>query len=162
MPPASLLRLNRHSLAPILIVGGRGAEREAVARAFHQESPLTGFPFLAMDCHYDARTLERALDCWLLPASHPKVFNPLVGVEGGMLFLDRLECLPPVTQQRVLLLLRRVGDEADAAGTSLPRRLAAGSRWYVPSNYGRRLDAELLDALDKIRVEVEGDGAGAE
>jgi len=154
-PPASLLRLNRHSLAPILVVGGRGVGREAVARAFHQESPLRGMPFLALDCRYDTATLERALECWMMPTSRPGVFNPLSGVAGGMLFLDQLECLPSATQQQLLLVSRRMGAEGDGDGLCLPRRLAAGSRWYVPSTYGRRLLPELLDAVDKIRVEVE-------
>jgi hypothetical protein len=146
-------------LAPILVVGGASPEREAIARAFHRDSCFHDRPFLGLDCSYDGRTLERALTCWLTPTSRPSTVNPLEAVAGGMLFLDNLECLPEATQRQLLLLSRRLCEESDAPVPRLPRRLAVGSRWHVPSRYGRRVIPELLDAVDKIRVKAGGDGS---
>ena len=64
-PPAHLLRLHRHSLVSILVTGGTADEREAMARAFHQASPIRERPFMVLDCGRDEPTLRRALQGWL-------------------------------------------------------------------------------------------------
>lgn len=152
-PPARLLRLHRHSLVSILVIGGAAGEREAMARAFHRASPLRDRPFMTLDCGRDESTLRRALQGWLLPASGVPNPNPLRDVEGGTLFLDRLERLSARAQQQLLVLAHHI---RGGPGTALkmPARLAAGSAAPRLDDPRPAIAPELLDCLDKIRVEV--------
>jgi len=159
-PPARLLHLHRHGVVSVLVTGGAACERESMARAFHQASPLRNRPFMTLDCGRDESTLRRALQGWLLPARGLPIPNPLRDVEGGTLFLDRLERLSAPAQQQLLVLAHRI---QGGPGTTLnmPARLAAGSAAPLLDDSPKEIAPELLDCLDKIRVEVGVAVAGA-
>jgi DNA-binding NtrC family response regulator len=150
-PPACLLRLHRHSLVSILVIGGTAPVREEMARAFHRASPLRDRPFMTLDCGRDESTLRRALQGWLLPARGGA--NPLRDVEGGALFLDRLERLSKPAQQQLLVLAHHIQGGPGTA-SNMPARLAAGSPTSLLDDSPKGIAPELLDCLDKIRVEL--------
>lgn len=150
-PPACLLRLHRHSLASILVIGGTASEREAMARAFHRASPIRDRPFMALDCGRDEAMLRSALQGWLLPGGG--VPHPLGDVEGGTLFLERIERLSPLTQQQLLVLAHHLRSGLER-GSNLPARLAAGCGTSLLDAPRPAIARELLDCLDKIRVEL--------
>lgn len=152
-PPASLLRLHRHSLVSILVVGGTAREREEMARAFHRTSPLCERPFMTLDCGRDESTLRRALQGWLLRARGLPSPNPLRHVQGGALFLDRLERLSTTTQQQLLVLAHHI-QSGDRTALNMPARLAAGLAAPLLDDSPKGIAPELLDCLDKIRVEL--------
>lgn len=153
MPPARLLRLHRHSLVSILVTGGTAREREAMAHAFHRTSPLRDRPFMALDCGHDESTLRRALQGWLLAANGVPHPNPLRDVEGGTLFLDRLERLSAPAQRQLLVLARHIQGHPGTAA-NLPARLAVGTAASLLDAPRAEIAPELLDCLDKIRVQV--------
>jgi len=138
------------------VTGGGEREREAMARAFHRASLLRHRPFLALDCGHDESILRRALQGWLLPAIGGPQPNPLHDVEGGTLFLDRLERLSRPVQQQLLELVHHIRGGHEAV-SNLPARLAAGSAALLLDDSPEGITPELLDCLDKIRVDV---GAG--
>jgi DNA-binding NtrC family response regulator len=161
-PPACLLRLHRHSLVSVLVTGGTAREREAMACAFHRASPLRDRPFMTLDCGRDQTPLRRALQSWLQPARGGLSPNPLRDVEGGTLFLDRLERLPAPAQQQLLVLARHIQRGPGAGANPMPARLAAGSAALPLDDSPKGIVPELLDCLDKIRVEVGVAVAGAD
>ncbi len=153
-PPASLLRLHRHSLSNLLVLGGTETQRLDVARAFHRTSPVCGGPFVAIDCARDQARLGRALQLWQLPDAAPSAVNPLSECERGTLFLDSIECLSAETQRLLLALVRRLeAARTDSPSPPGPLRLAAGSTDDLAEAVEqRRFSAALYDCLDKIRV----------
>jgi DNA-binding NtrC family response regulator len=160
-PPACLLRLHRHSLVSVLVTGGSEREREAMACAFHRASPLRDRSFLTLDCGRDESILRRALQDWLLATPGVPDPNPLRAVEGGTLFLDRLERLSKPVQQQLLELAHHIRGGHETA-SNIPARLAAGSPAPLLDDSPEGIAPELLDCLDKIRVDVGlGPGRGA-
>jgi hypothetical protein len=117
---------------------------------------------VALDCAREEAVLRRALQGWLLPASGGVEPGPLDVVGGGTLFLDRLEALPAPVQHQLLVLARRVQSGASEAAGPLPARLAAGSAGQRSEGPVEGIATELLDSLDKIRVEVTPGGAAGE
>jgi DNA-binding NtrC family response regulator len=156
VPPARLLRLHRHSLSNLIVLGGTGAERLAVARAFHRASPLRGAPFLGLDCGGEEPRLRCALQIWLLPETGGPWANPLHDCECGTLFLDSVGCLSSATQRLLLLFARRLhGDRTGARDEPGPCRLAVGSAEDLGGAVEeRRFSPALYDCLDKIRIEL--------
>jgi hypothetical protein len=109
---------------------------------------------MTLDCGRDQSTLRRALQGWLLPASGMVEPNPLREVGGGTLFLDRLERLPAPVQQQLLVLARHIQGGLGVGANPMPARLAAGSVALLLDDSPKEIAPELLDCLDKIRVEV--------
>lgn len=154
-PPASLLRLHRHSRANLLVMGGTRARRLAIVHEFHRASPLARAPFVAIDCTKDETPLARSLEQWLLASR-----GPLDGDDGapqriGVLYLDCISALTPTSQRLLLMIAHRLqGQEAEGTSTG-PRRLMAGDpHRIVRAAETGRFSGALLDHLDKIRVEL--------
>jgi len=148
--PSALLRLHRHSLAHVLVMGGTAERRAAMARAFHVESPLRAGPFLCVDCGHDEPAVQRAIRCWLSSIDRHSSDNPLRASERGTLFLDRIEELSEETQRLLLALVR-----AHASGVSdaWAGRLATGSAVELERAVaGGRFLSSLFDCLDKVRI----------
>ena len=156
LPPARLIRLHRHSLTHVLVVGGTAALRDQVARAFHRESPLRNGAFVPVDCAKDEDRLRVALRAWTGEGG-PADPNPLQAAEQGTLFLDAVERLSLDSQRLLLALARRMhgepggGSEGPCAG-----RLVVGNPRTLDEvvSDGRFLPA-LHDAVDKVRVDLE-------
>lgn len=155
-PPASLLRLHRHSLSNLVVLGGSEAQRLAAARAFHCASPARGGPFVALDCAREEARLRHALQLWLISDGAPAARNPLRECERGTLYLDAVEHLSDETQRLLLALTRRLEEDRQGAGpASGPLRLAVGNvEDLAEAVEQRRFSSALYDGLDKIRVRL--------
>lgn len=142
-----------HTL-PVLISGGVGAGKYAVARFIHEHSRL-GRPFEVLHCG----TLDTSVVDDQLFGHEPGAFTGATGramggferAEDGTLVLDDVDCLPPEKQAKLLeplerKVIRRLG------GT---REIATRCRVIATSN--KNLDALvakgllLPDLLDRLR-----------
>lgn len=130
-----LMALAAPTLAPVLIFGEPGTEREAIARCLHKNSVLADGPWMAFDCSkYSARELEEGLfGEESVSESGTVARRPgcLEQSRGGTLFLDDITALSLPLQQRLLRALatprierRRHGD----ARASEIRIIAGASR----------------------------------
>lgn len=157
-----LIRLHRHSLFHLLLVGGAAGERERLASAFHRGSPLRCGPFVCLEAERDEDRLRCALEHALSAVTREPPDNPLRESEGGTLFLDRVSRLSLATQQ---VLLRVLASLPGAAAATWPcfSRLAVGSDEPLEDAAAAgRFHPALFDILDKIRVELRpGTPAGA-
>ncbi len=155
-PPASLLRLHRHSLSNLVVLGGSEAQRAEIACAFHRSSPARGGPFVVLDCAREEQTLGLALRQWLVPGRDSPAANPLRDCENGTLFLAAVESLSAETQRLLLSMTRRAeegfGGQESARG---PLRLAVGSAEDLAEAVEeRRFSGALYDSLDKIQIRL--------
>jgi transcriptional regulator with PAS, ATPase and Fis domain len=76
---------------PILIVGETGTGKELLARAIHHDSARAGRPFVVFN---GAATLPSQVEA------------ELFGVDGGTLFLDAVDEMPPAVQAHLLRVLQ--------------------------------------------------------
>ena len=147
-----LIRLHRHSLFHLLLVGGTGAERERLAFAFHRGSPLARGPFIRLDAARDEDRLRCALEHALSAVTCERLDNPLRESEGGTLFLDRLPRLSLATQHVLLGVL--AGLPAAVTGPCFSRLAVGSDEPPEDAAAAGRLHPALFDILDKIRVEL--------
>lgn len=148
--PSTLLRMHRDDRTHVLVTGGTAERRAAVARAFHDESPVCSGPLLIVDCSTQAARLDEALDCWLSILHRDSPENPLRAAERGTLFLDHVESLAPLPQRRLLAFAHALSDGALArwagrltTGSAHPLEVAVASGSLLP---------ELFDCLDQVRI----------
>jgi len=155
-----LIRLHRHSLIHLLLVGGTPGERARLAFAFHCGSPLRRGPFVHLQGDRDEDRLRCALQCALSAVDCERSDDPLRESEGGTLFLDRVSCLSLATQHFLLRLLGSLPTPLGATWACFGR-LAVGSAEPLEgaAAAGRFLPA-LFDILDKIRVELRSGSPG--
>ena len=152
---AELIRLHRHSLIHLLLVGGTVRERAWLALAFHRESPLRRGPLVRLRGPRDEDRLRCALECALCAVKCGRPDSPLRESEGGTLFVDHVERLSLATQRVLLFFLASLSPPQGAPAVAWFGRLAVGSAepLEAAAAAGRFLPA-LHDLLDKIRVEL--------
>ncbi|TMQ68847.1 MAG: hypothetical protein E6K81_16220 [Candidatus Eisenbacteria bacterium] len=138
------------------LVGGTAARRDQVARAFHRESPLHDGPFVSVDCGSDEERLRAALEGWLEPGE-AKEPNPYQAAERGTLFLDQVERLSLDSQRLLLVLAQRLGGAAITGGDApcAGRLITGNPNGLAEAVASGRFLSELLDALDRVRVQLE-------
>jgi DNA-binding NtrC family response regulator len=164
-PAAGLARLQREGLTSVMVVGGSTERRDQVARAFHRESPLHDGPFVSVDCGHDEERLRAALTAWLEPDSAAEP-NPYRAAERGTLYLDQVERLSPDSQRLLLALARRLGGGPITGGDApcAGRLITGNPNGLAEAVAAGRFMSELLDALDRVRVQLEasphGESAG--
>jgi DNA-binding NtrC family response regulator len=160
-PPAELLKMHRHSLTTLLVIGGQAVDRRAVAYSFHRESPLKHGPFVAVDCRVDERRLRTALQALLANTAPDPGPDPVRAAWCGTLFLDDVEALPDDAQRLLLCFARHTLGGSVADGSGWPVRIAAGAREdfepFAPSG----ILPELVDEIDKIRLHLDHVEVGA-
>ena len=156
-PPAELLRLHRHSLTTLLVIGGQASDRQAVAFSFHRSGGLKQGPFVSLDCRSEASRLRTALQSLLANAAPDPGPDPVRAAWCGTLFLDGVEALPDDTQRLLLCFAQHTLGGSVASEDGWPVRLAAGSAGPHASD---GLLGELLDEIDKIHVDL-SEHAGA-
>lgn len=157
-PPAELLRLHRHSLTTLLVIGGQASDRQAVAFSFHRAGGLKQGPFVSLDCRSEGPRLRSALQAVLANAAPDPGPDPVRAAWCGTLFLDGVEALPDDTQRLLLCFAQHTLGGSVATEDGWPVRLAAGSAAAPGSE---ELLGELLDEIDKIHVDLSSEHAGA-
>ena len=96
--------------ASVLIIGGSGTGKEIIARNVHAQSSRNKKPFIPVNCGaIPAEMLERELfgsetvDGEQTASSRQGRFEL---AEGGIIFLDEIDDMPPSTQVRLLRVLQ--------------------------------------------------------
>jgi two-component system, NtrC family, response regulator HydG len=112
----------RHRLAPILVLGETGTERELVARELHHLGPRHDGPFAVLACTVLAEA-ARLGERWLPPGL-------LAAEEEGTLFLDEVTTLSGECQRGLLAALSGHGWTKRRE----PWRGLAGARWIFGSS----------------------------
>lgn len=155
-PPPQLVRLHRHTLTNVVVIGGTTERRIQVARAFHRESPLRGSEFAVIDARVDDERLMSALLAWTGDVRATEA-NPLGSARHGTLFIDHVERLSPETQRLLLGLAERIlGEPSAPVDAQGPGRIVAGNPGSLAAAVAEgRFSDSLYDALDKVRVELE-------
>ncbi len=118
---------------PVLLRGEAGVGKELLARSLHQSGPRRNGPFIVATCSGAKQT---QLEADLFGAEVPGREGPvrregkLVLADGGTLYLEDVERLPPETQERLARFFRT--GEVEATGSELAQkvdvRLIAASR----------------------------------
>jgi len=157
-PPAELLRLHRHSLTTLLVVGGQASQRRAVALSFHRASPAEPGPFVTVDCRCDETRLRSSIQAMLANAAPDPGPDPIRAAWSGTLFLDEVEALSHESQRLLLWFAQHTLGGSIGADGGWPVRLAAGSL-HDPDSWN--LLPELQDEIDKIRVDLDEAQRGA-
>lgn len=94
---------------PILIQGESGVGKNLIARAIHNLSPWKNGPFISVNCHATAGTLENELfgNGKGAFSAEPGTKADRAGKGGsGTLFLDEISALDLALQSKLLLLLQ--------------------------------------------------------
>ncbi len=154
-PPAQLLRLHRHGLINVLVLGGTPTLRAEVAYTFHQESPLRAGAFVPVDCVRHQPRLRRALECWVSGEVLRGSEHPLWAAERGTLYLDPIEALTPQTQRLLLTFACRFLGNAVEATDWVGRLVVGNPEDLSPAVAEGRFLGALYDTLDKLRVELD-------
>ncbi len=119
----------------VLVTGETGTGKELVARAIHRSSSHHDAPFVAHNCALTPPDLFESQYFGHLRGAFTSAEGNRIGLlteaDGGILFLDELECLSPAQQAKLLRVLddgevRAVG--SDRATTVSVRFLAATNR----------------------------------
>mgnify|MGYP003850143663 CR=1 FL=1 len=97
------------SRAPIFIEGEHGVGKEVVADAIQAASPRAKLPYLKVNCGAIASNLLDSLLFGHEKDAFAGAFDRRIGIfqqaEGGTVFLDEVDLLPPETQIRLVRLL---------------------------------------------------------
>lgn len=105
---------------PVLIEGERGTEKELLAKAVHSLSGRSSGPLVSLCCGTLPETLleTELFGQTVAPAGKNRLpkFGRMASADGGTLFLDDIDALPPKLQTRLAQALRRpVGEPQGAA-----------------------------------------------
>lgn len=103
----------------VLIIGETGVGKELVARALHQGSPRSGAPFVAINCAavpesiFESEVFGHAKGAFT--GALAERMGKFEHANGGTVFLDEIESMPPAAQAKILRLLQertveRLGD----------------------------------------------------
>ena len=127
------------SRAPVFIEGEPGVGKEVVADAIHAASPRSKQPFLKVNCGAIAPNLLDSVLFGHERDAFAGAFDRRIGIlqqaEGGTVFLDEVDHLPPETQVRMVRLLTQ--NEIQPLGAA----------------HSYRIDVRLLSACNSKLVE---------
>lgn len=149
--PAGLVRLHRHSLVNVLVIGCDADRRAACAAAFHAASPLRSGPLIHVDCAAEGALAHRALEAWSLRSAGPRV-HPLWAAARGSLAFDRITRLAPASQRLLHELLCRDRGRDGSPFPGCGRLIAMSEEPPERAVERGEFSAALLDCLDKVRV----------
>ncbi|HEY6866778.1 MAG TPA: sigma-54 dependent transcriptional regulator [Candidatus Eisenbacteria bacterium] len=150
---------------PVLMEGEAGTGRGLLAQAIHRNGPRKGGPFVWMSC---TALAESAIESELFgsepPAGEGGPGEPRAAVpgcyeqaDGGTLYLEEVDLLPPSAQIRLLRALQdrtfeRVGG---TAGLKADVRLIAATRRDLGSDVrAGGFRADLLERLSVVRIQI--------
>jgi transcriptional regulator of acetoin/glycerol metabolism len=155
-PPARLVRLHRHNVTNVLVMGGSAEQRLQIAYAFHRESLVRRGPFVCVDGERDELRLRMSIQSRVSSMCPDVPADPLRAAEHGTFFLDSVGSMSKDTQRMLLAFLLRCVNvsPADDEGAWVGR-LVAGSTEHLSIAVGNGcFSAALYDFLDKVRVEL--------
>lgn len=152
------LRQVAPSRAPVLIEGEEGAGKSVVARALHRASPRREAPFVWVDCAaLPAGVIDAELFGAAPAAGAPARRGRFEEADGGTLYFDGVEALPPRTQNLVLRALaeRSVTRTGDGATRRLDVRvISSTSRDLAAEARSGAFREDLFVALSAVRIAV--------
>lgn len=130
----------------VLICGETGTGKEMCARAIHYLSPRKSGPFISVNCGaIPTELVENELfghDRGAFTGANNSKAGLIQEAEGGTIFLDEIDCLPPMSQVKLLRFLQE--KEYRRLGSAKVRH--ADVRVLAASN------ASLDDALQSGRI----------
>ena len=152
--PARLFNPRFSSLVNLLVVGGSAQDRLSVALESHERGWLRRGPFVAARATRDAEVLRTGLIEALHIRARRFQEDVFTAAEGGTLFLDDIERLPMELQRLLLEFLRR-GRSTSECEDGWAGRITCGTGSDLrPLVADGVFIADLLDTLDKLRVEL--------
>ncbi|MDH3637278.1 MAG: sigma-54 dependent transcriptional regulator [Gammaproteobacteria bacterium] len=135
-----ILRLKEKiaSIAPaqvdVLITGETGTGKELVARAVHQQSPRRSGPFVAVNCAAIPETMVESelfgFEAGSFTGAHKRRVGRFESADGGTIFLDEIESIPPPLAAKILRVLQERSLERLGSNStiSLDIRIVAASK----------------------------------
>ena len=113
------------STIPVLIEGEAGVGKELVARSIHGASDRRGRPFVAVNCaglsHIEVESCLFGHEKGAFPGASDRQVGKFAEAQGGALFLENVEDLPPAAQIKLLRALHE--GEIEPAGARKPLKV---------------------------------------
>ena len=144
----------------VMLVGATGSGKEVFARAIHENSPRRNGPFLALNC---AAIPEDLLEGILFGTAKGVYTGAvereglLLQAEGGTVFLDEMNSMPPASQAKLLRVLeeRTVYKLGEAKGRPIDVRLISSCN-ELPQNAIDRgaLREDLFYRLSVVYIRI--------
>ena len=144
------LSIARGTIAQVHFVGPRGAGKEHLARAIHQDIEAQIGSFVPLDCRQSPFSLLETLKRML----HPEAEDAPVGsLRPRTLFLSDVDALPRDLQER---LLKEYGTEGTSATrrVPLPRLMSSSMERLQDAVEDERLISEFFFLLTTLTIEV--------
>lgn len=145
---------------PLLIEGEPGVGKQLLAHSVHAASKRATQVFSVINCGtVPVNSLESTLfghEAGAFPGAFARLMGRVSAADGGTLFLDQVECLPPAVQERLLHLLQHgealpIGGRAEQVDV---RVIAATDAPLEQSVRQGKFSSELFDLLADISVTV--------
>ncbi len=158
---AQVAQLAPHDTLPVLVTGETGVGKESISRAFHQQSPRAGEPFVAVNCAELDRGLLRSELFGHEKGAFTGASQRRAGLfelaNSGTLMLDEVSELPLEVQALFLRVLedgsfRRLGGSRELKTAA--RIVAATNKPLAELVEQGRFRQDLLFRLNTVEVRI--------
>ena len=150
---------SENGFVPVMLFGEVGTGKELLAKVIHLRSPSFMLPFISIDCN-DRQAHD--LDHYLLDSQKTgdgkrKDGEHFRHVEGGTLFLHKIEFLPKSSQTKVLKYLKskkaKRGKKTDNSLQSMRIIVSTSANLKTLVDKGK-FNKELYQALNKHSIHI--------
>jgi two-component system response regulator HydG len=142
---------------PVLIQGEAGTGKTSVARLIHQRSPRADRPFVKLACaDLNSVQIEKEL-FGQAPGGRPDRAGKLALADGGTLYLDSVEALPPEVQFRLVRFIKDQTYEpvdSDQACRADVRFVVSSSEDLAHLVAKGRLHQEFFDRVSSVSFKL--------